>query len=189
MLPSIIDLGTRLFSWAQLQSELRFPLLHPKWLFLPACIIMLAACASSGKVTVKPYAPPRQGVLITDFHSNRDGVKLSLIRKNGEEIPDAIFEITPLDNFRVVHLPPGKYTWREIELGGRKRNIRDEFTFTIEADKLNYIGDVLVKVKPSTLSVNFINKSTQVQQRLQQDYQALYQRYPYVENLTEKAEE
>ena len=156
------------------------------YLTIPGFVFSLVGCAGP---SVSVYSPPQQGLLITDFHSSVTGAKLSLIQRNQNGIPNAVFEITPLDNFRVIELPPGNYTWREIDLGSSSRNIRDIYNFTIEANKLNYIGDVLLKVDPDGVRISFINQSTEVRRRLQQEYAQLYQRYPYIENLTKKSEE
>lgn len=144
------------------------------------------SCASSAGSGV--HSAQSQGILVTELHSNFNDITVSLIHEDGAEVSSAIFKIHPHDNFRVLTLPSGRYTWQSIKVGPWRTNIKGDFSFVIKQGTLNYIGDVLLKVDGEDVRINFINKSSSVRSRLMQDYKGLYSRYPYEVNIT-KAEE
>lgn len=129
-----------------------------------------------------------QGILVTELHSNFNDISLSLIHEDGESVSSAIFGLNPNDNFRVLSLPSGRYTWKSIKVGQWRTNIKDDFSFVIKKGTLNYIGDVLLKVDGEDVRISFINKSGAIRSRLQQDYSGLYDKYPYEVNITKTEE-
>ena len=63
-----------------------------------------------------------------------------------------------------------------------------DFSFEIKQGTLNYVGDVLLKVDGDDVRIKFINKSSAIRSRLEQEYKSLYNRYPYEVNITKTEE-
>jgi len=148
--------------------------------------ILCISCASSP--SGNKQNSQNQGILVTELHSNFNNISLSLIHEDGEDVSSAIFDLNPHDNFRVISLPSGRYTWKSIKVGAWDTNIKGDFSFVIKKGTLNYIGDVLLKVNGEDVRIRFINKSSAIRSRLREDYSSLYDKFPYEVNITKTEE-
>lgn len=129
-----------------------------------------------------------EGILVTELHSNFNNITLSFMHEKGEDISSASINVQPDDNFRVMSLPAGRYTWKSIIVDGWRTNIKGDYSFIIKGGALNYIGDVLLKVDGADVRIKFINKSSAIKLRLSKEYAALYRQFPYIVNITKTEE-
>jgi hypothetical protein len=141
---------------------------------------LLGACAAN------PYSTKSKGILVTNFFVDKPGTTLELIQKDKSGRPDAVIEMTPRDNFRVLRLPAGEYRWRQIQESGRIIPIEDMFEFTVLPNRTTYIGTMLIKSYRSGPKLSVINQSSEVKQRLLEEYPKLIQQYPYVIKLSKQ---
>jgi hypothetical protein len=75
-------------------------------------------------------------VLLTDEvpgFTQRPEVQITLIDEKNLLIASAILPLTPGENFRVIALPTGSYTWRGIYLGTYSAEFRGRLPFKIAA--------------------------------------------------------
>jgi len=157
-----------------------------RFILLLCASILCVSCVSSP--SGNRQHSQNQGILVTELHSNFNDISLSLIHEDGEDVSSAIFDLNPHDNFRVISLPSGRYTWKSIKVGSWNTNIKGDFSFIIKKGTLNYIGDVLLKVNGEDVRISFINKSTAIRSRLREDYSSLYEKFPYEVNITKTEE-
>ena len=150
-------------------------------------IFFLVSCAGSHR-SVNTVNVQSHGILVTELHSNSTDITLSLIHEDGADVSTAIFELNPHNNFRVISLPSGRYTWRSIKVGLWSTNIKGDYSFVIKEGTLNYVGDVLLKVDGDDVRIKFINKSSSIEARLEEDYSTLYEKFPYEVNITKTEE-
>lgn len=141
-------------------------------------LLLLSACSAT------PYHQQKKGVLVADFYADKVGTVLVLVEKSAEARPVAVIEITPMDNFRVLELSAGEYTWSELREPGRVTPLSGHFDINVQADTINYIGSILIKSYQTGPQISVVNQTTEVRQRLQTDYPAIAQRFPFMLNLT-----
>jgi len=140
-------------------------------------LMVLSACATP------EYHNQKKGIVVADFYADKVGSILELVEKTHPTRAVAVIEITPLDNFRVLELPVGEYTWRQLREPDRITPLYGRFDISVQADSINYIGSMLIKSYPKAPQISVVNQATQVLQRLQKDYQATAQRFPFMLQL------
>jgi len=149
----------------------------------PALSILVAAIALANACTTTPYHNRKKGIVVADFYADTVGSVLEMIDKDLPIRPVAVIEVTPMDNFRVFELPEGQYTWRELREPGRVTALSNHFEISVQADKINYIGSMLIKSYPKGPQISVVNQATQALQRLQTDFKTMESQYPFVINL------
>ena len=102
-------------------------------------VLLLQACSAT------PYQDQQKGVLVADFYADKIGSVLVLAKKDSPKPPAAVIEITPMDNFRVLELPAGDYTWQELREPGQTIPLSDKFDIRVHPGRSNYIGSLLIK--------------------------------------------
>lgn len=142
--------------------------------------VLVCACSSN------PYDASAKGVLVTDFYADKVGTTLELVRKGQSGVPDAVIEVTPKDNFRVLTLPAGEYRWRQIRESGRVIPMADMFEISILPNRTTYIGTILIKSYSNGPQLSVVNQASEVKQRLQEEYPKLISQYPYVTKLSKQ---
>lgn len=146
--------------------------------FVAAVVSALCACVTTS------YHAQQKGVVVADFYADVVGSVLVLVNKNAPAQAVAVIEITPLDNFRVLELPAGDYAWLELREPNRRTPLLGQFDISVKPNVINYIGSMLIKSYKDGPRISLVNQATEVEQRLDEDYATLSQRYPFVLNLT-----
>ena len=128
----------------------------------------------------------KHGFLVTNFHSSHSGYKVTIIKKSNLTTSSAIFDIKPDDNFWVISIPEGEYTWRGIYVDTKHSEFRNEMDFKIESGKLNYIGDMVINISSDieTYTMGVLDQTEFAKERIEKDFPNLYERYRFVKNLT-----
>ncbi len=154
--------------------------------FLLSMAVGLSGCVSTINVKDGVLLKPKEGFLVTDFHSSHSGYSVTIIKKTNLTVASAIFKIKPDDNFWILALPAGDYTWRGIYVGTSYSEFRNDMDFKISPGELNYIGDMVIDITSDIQSyrMSVVDNSEKVEQRIKKDYPTLYAKHKFTKNIT-----
>jgi len=156
-----------------------------KRLFLWAIVAMnLPGCTTLNIPRETSKLESQEGVLVTNIVTNAGGYKLA-IRENHSLVSSAILKISSGENFRVIVLPAGDYTWRGIYAGPRYKEFDGKYAFKIVAGAINYIGDMYIYFKSNSIEfkISFEEHSLEAWQRFKESYPALAASCTFTSNL------
>ena len=159
-----------------------------RFIFSLSILFSLSGCASlvvpdvADSVTLEKD----QGILATNIVTNISGLTVTIIDKTNIMVASAIFKPNAGENFRVITLPAGEYSWRGIYMGGKYSEFRDKMDFTIKPQEVNYIGDLLIDVDlfSSTYRMGVRDGSDEAKKYVEKTYPALSKTYRFNKTLT-----
>lgn len=132
---------------------------------------------------------PGTGLLITRIISmdpapgmaQRPDASLTLIDESNFTMASAILPIQPGENFRVISLPAGSYTWRGLYLGTFYSEFRGKLPFKVTANTATYIGDVDLQIDwyAKTYRLAVRDRSRIAQARYEEQYPRLAKSVPF----------
>ena len=128
-------------------------------LFLVSTV--LAGCASALKLpNIGANSLPEKGsaLLVTRIilrdavpgYTNRPPVSIALIDQQNLTVASAILDLELGENFRVISLPPGNYSWRGIYLANYYSEFRGKLLFGLAPNSATYVGDIELTIDWST---------------------------------------
>ncbi len=157
-------------------------------IFIASVLWGLSGCASS--VVVPDVADSIKlekdyGILATNINTSWTNHTVTIINKNALT-GSLILKVIVGDNFRVISLPAGEYTWRGMDLGNLYSEFRDKMDFTIRAQEINYIGDLVldIDVISKKYRMGLRDGSDAAEQRLKNLYPNLSKTYKFSKSLT-----
>ena len=121
----------------------------------------LAGCASALKLpNIAPNSLPEKGsallvarIIVKDTapgFTSRPPVSITLIDQQNLIVASAILPLEAGENFRVISLPPGNYSWRGIYLGTYSSEFRGKLLFSLAENTATYVGDIDLTIDWST---------------------------------------
>jgi len=170
-----------------------------KRFFISTLVLTLASmfCISSINIVDTTRLDGNEGIMILTIVTNFCG-QITIINQTNVTLPSAVISVRPGDNFRIMSLPAGSYSWRGIyaapsTLGGPSltSEFRGRYNFEIKAQAVNYIGNLLIEIdrhskKYGTINYTmiFTDHGDETGQYLQKAYPQLSRTYSFVKNLT-----
>jgi hypothetical protein len=160
---------------------------RPRSLLLVVAVSVMALACASANVRDTPSLAGGQGIVVTNIVSNSGDYTVSIIDKTNLVVPSATLKVLPGENFRVIALPAGNYSWRGIYLNeGNFVEFREWLDFTVNAGEINYVGDLIIDIdrarKTGRLSVR--DDGAGAEQRMRHEYPKLYGTYRFTKNIT-----
>lgn len=167
--------------------------------FLTSPIALLAAgCASQLKLpNHSPDAPLPTGsallvtrILLADAvpgASQRPEASLSLIDEKNFLVSSAIVPLSTGENFRVMALPAGNYSWRGIYMGTSHAEFKGKLPFKLLSGTACYVGDLdfLIDWSNRTYRLAVRDRFRIAQSRYEDQYSQLSKSAPLVSSLTQ----
>lgn len=150
-------------------------------------LVALSSCASPFVPNVKDSIAleNNQGILVANIASNYNDFRISIKNKKNL-VASAVFVIKAGNDFRVISLPAGDYSWSGIYLDNLYSEFQEKMNFTVKAGKVSYIGDLLIHIdvasKKYRLEVR--DNSSAAKLNLTQQYPNLSKAYPFTTSLT-----
>jgi hypothetical protein len=163
--------------------------------FLPL-VMLLASCSTDPIVKDTAALPAGTGIMVAN---------VMVWSVGGVAYPPASIKVDKLhglsaattlnlpqrNNLIVIELPAGEYSWTDLELGsvaGASTSYR--MPFTIEAGKINYVGDVLLTLDKfsspgGSYRIRIADQSKYWLPIVANNYPLLSHAYPTVVHLTE----
>jgi len=169
-----------------------------RWLkyfvFVLVLILSPTSCIPTVNIVDTAKLDNNEGVMVSTIVTNFCGT-ISIINLDNAILPSAVISVRPGENFRVMSLPAGRYSWRGIYLENNSSEFRGRYNFEIKAQSVNYIGDLLIEVDKKTLhktlyqtalkyTMVFIDHGDETSQYLQKAYPQLSSSHDFVRNLT-----
>ena len=118
-------------------------------LWLLSCVVLLSACASDKNMSDSAQLPPDTGILVANvLVRSVGGVPYPPVTMNFDKIhglsPSKTVPLPLRDNLIVMQVPAGDYSWTSVKIGDLGGSTSYGMPFTIEAGKINYVGDVML---------------------------------------------
>jgi hypothetical protein len=120
-------------------------------LWLLPLVALLGACATHENIRDTTQLPPGTGIMVAHVlvrSVNNMGyppITLSLGRMDNSLAANAkSIALASSDNMIVLDLPAGDYSWTDVQIMDLEGYTRRRMPFTIEAGKINYVGDILL---------------------------------------------
>ncbi|MHA6205658.1 hypothetical protein ACXU4B_14635 [Dyella soli] len=113
---------------------------------------------------------------------------LTAIKTTNLTVASLILDLHPGENFTVMSLPAGNYTWRGLYVGRRNSEFRNRLPFEIQAGKINYVGDIVVTLDWNDLTrygMRVRSNLAASETYVHEVYPQLSGHYPMVASLTE----
>jgi hypothetical protein len=167
-------------------------------LWLLPLIMLLASCKSDPILKDTAALPPDTGIMVANVMVWSAGnvayppVSIKVDKVHGLSSATTL-NLPQRVNLIVIPLPAGVYSWTDLELGtvaGGSTSYR--MPFTIEAGKINYVGDVLIMLnnyyRPAgmpTFNFKIADESRHWLPIVANKYPLLSHTYPTVVHLTE----
>jgi hypothetical protein len=119
--------------------------------------------------------------------TNAGGYKLAILESHSL-VSSAVLNISSGENFRVITLPAGDYTWRGIYAGNRYREFNGRYAFKIVAGAINYIGDMYIDFDQnmSKFRLSFEDHGPEAWQRFKESYPALATSCTFTSDLSKQ---
>lgn len=147
----------------------------------------LSGCATPNisKDTLKLESA--EGILVTNIVTNAGGYKLVISKSNSPHF--TILNISSGENFRVIALSAGNYTWARLTSGVRRSEFLDRYNFKVVAGMINYIGDMHIEFEPDVtrFRIAFEGHDREVWQRFEESYPGLSASYRFTSSLPQPA--
>ena len=125
------------------------------------------------------------GVMLVKFIPNNYGYFISTVNKEWYIAGSAFFRIKSSDNLRVISLPEGEYIWKAFYSTKGHAEFKKEFGFKIEANQINYIGDLLIDIDFSKAKFKLAFKNNpETIDEFRELYPVLSKNLPITENIT-----
>lgn len=118
-------------------------------LWLLPLVLLLGACATHENMRDTAQLPPGTGVMVAKVlvrsvkNIPYPPVSIS-IGAAGSMFDSKIIALDQRDNTVVLQLPAGEYSWTNVSMLDLSGDTRHNMPFTIEAGKINYVGDLLL---------------------------------------------
>ncbi|WP_158543263.1 hypothetical protein [Dyella psychrodurans] len=162
-------------------------------------IMLIAGCSTNSILKDTAMLPPGTGIMVAHVSIfsetssfKYDALSIKVDKLDGSSIPTTLYP-RKRSNLIVIALPAGEYNWATIDLGlyaGSATSYR--MPFTIEAGKINYVGDLLLTFtrvnRPDglpTYKLRIEDQSKVWLPTVASDYPQLSRVYPSVIHLTE----
>lgn len=125
------------------------------------------------------------GIMVVNFIPNNYGYFISTVNKDWYIAGSAFFRIKSSDNLRVISLPEGEYIWKAFYSTQGYAEFKKEFGFKIEANKINYIGDLTININfpEGKFKLSFASNPETINE-FKQLYPIVSQSIPIIENIT-----
>lgn len=133
-----------------------------KFSFFTLFFLLLVSCTSAPKnIADEGVLKDDEGVLVVGLHTNWKGhsnpllatLQIQYDRKEGsKKLFGRHMSFKGEDYVHVISLPAGEYLARRLVFGNRELVFSEISGFTIESNKINYIGDVFVDLDLSLFS-------------------------------------
>ncbi|RDS83623.1 hypothetical protein DWU98_04640 [Dyella monticola] len=147
----------RLYPYAQRARErakgkdriIRGNTMSLRGLWLLSLVVVLSACATDKNVTDSAQLPPGTGIMVANvLVRSVGGVAYPPVTINFDKMhglsPSKVVALPLRNNLIVMQLPAGEYSWTSVKIGDLTGSTSYGMPFTIEAGKINYVGDVLL---------------------------------------------
>lgn len=118
-------------------------------LWLLPLVMLLGACATHENMRDTAQLPPGTGVMVAKVlvrsvkNIPYPPVSISIGKLDGL-FDSKIVALDQRDNTVVLQLPAGDYSWTNVSMLDLSGDTRHHMPFTIEAGKINYVGDLLL---------------------------------------------
>lgn len=114
-------------------------------------------------------------------------VSITIIDQNNLTVASALLPIKACENFRVIQLPPGRYSWRGIYIGTYYAEFRGKLLFDIIANKANYVGDInlVIDLENMKYSLKVVDQSRIVNSLYETKYPVAAKALPFITEITE----
>lgn len=172
-------------------------------LWLLSLAVLLGGCATDKNMGDATQLPQGTGVMVANVLVRSVGaVAYPPVTINFDKIhgvsTSKIIALPARNNLIVMQLPAGNYSWTSVHIGDLSASTSYAMPFTVEAGKINYVGDVLLLLdsfhkKASQGSgvplptYNFFIKdlSARTLPGVASAYPQLWRAYPVVTHLTQ----
>ncbi|GLQ89834.1 hypothetical protein [Dyella flagellata] len=174
-----------------------------RWLWLLPLVVLLGGCATDKNMSDSKQLPPGTGVMVANLRvRSLGGVAYPPVTINFDKMhgvsTSKIIALPARNNLIVMQLPAGDYSWTSVHIGDLSGSTSYRMPFTVEAGKINYVGDVLLLLDSYHLkrangsgipepSYNFFIKdlSASTLPGVASTYPELWRAYPVVTHLTQ----
>ena len=163
-------------------------------------ILAMAALALSGcgikRVSIPDTRtiPDGSGVIMAHIILNERNtpasppdIMLTAIKQSNLMVASLIVTLQSGENFTVMTLPAGKYSWRGIYLDRKNSEFRGLLPFEVKPGKVNYIGDLVISLdwdNPWHYGMRVTANQAAAERYMKSVYPELTSRYPMVASLT-----
>lgn len=102
-------------------------------------------------------------------------------------VSSAVIPLEPGENFRVIALPPGRYSWRGLYLGSYSSEFRGKLLFDLRADTADYVGDLDLTIDwaAKTYRLAISDRSRLAKARYESEFPVAAKSFPFATSMTE----
>lgn len=125
-----------------------------------------------------------EGILLSNVSSNDNDIFILFESNENTTAESEILEIN--NELKVVPLAAGEYQIFEVRKNNNYARFRRLYNFTIEKNKITYIGDIGVKSTDEKVNAMVFDKSNKVKTMLEKQYPNIYKKYEFINKAPKK---
>jgi len=160
-------------------------------------LFIFSGCTTTAPLTAETAKKieANEGYVTTTLHSNwkgNEGIMFENMRfiadHDGKGKPASI-KMRSNEDFQLLKLEEGHYTWREINIGNMYINLSEDSGFDVEAGKITYIGDITSEISVKLFSArsdraDITDREAENKEKLMQEFPNLVDEFPYQKKIS-----
>jgi len=159
-----------------------------------AAVVLFGCGIQRLNIRDTPTIPDGSGVIVArvilndrNAPANHPYMQVTAMKQSKLLVVSLMVTLLSGENFSVMTLPAGKYSWVGIYMGSKHSAFRGQLPFEVKPGKINYIGDLVISMDWSNASHYGLRvgaNQDRAEKYMKVVYPELTSHYPMVASLT-----